>query len=74
MKAELHICDLCGTTRYPDGGNIAWYDQIKCVNVSCPPDGMNGGVFAGDLCSRCRGKVWDAVAAAIDDIKAEAQR
>ena len=53
-------CDVCGKVQ--DGKReVYWADRITECHWRVPPDGVNHGVFKGDLCRTCREQISFAI-------------
>ena len=59
MRKEIVTCDHCGITQEKAGAR--WEQKITKVQLHCPSDGINGGIFNPELCYTCRDGLQDAI-------------
>jgi len=52
MIKKIHVCDKCGSETEND--SLYWTDRTTTIQTKCPIDGVNGGLFKGELCNDCR--------------------
>ncbi len=70
VKIETLVCDMCGKR---EDKELHWDQKHSIVSLVCPRDGINGGNWSGDWCSRCRKKLNDFIDASYPEAQASSE-
>lgn len=58
MRTTIITCDICGTEQ-PKVQHWSM-TAVRC-DVELPRDGVNGGIFSGDWCWKCRNTIHNVI-------------
>lgn len=70
MKSESIICDCCKyDMKSSEIAKWNWDQRPSVFDLTFPRDGTNGGVWKMDVCSRCRGVLFDAIRSTVNRLR-----